>query len=289
MPLVPGTWTVLQTLLPSHRYGLAFKKCVAAHRRFTSHTAMTQPTIQSDRDADGVYFKVSGDLLTQSLSSVEKTFSAFQPDGSNVVVDLTDVHALDTGGAWLVADLARRVQTSGAQVHIQGVLPAYSDLIETVSQNIPQEPGTEADRRSFTDWVESIGKRTVGGWNDTLSMLEFLGLTLHRLVRTILMPHRLRRAALVSQMEENRVQGNPYCCPDGVPDRRRSGISGRDTAKAIRSRDFRGRTDLDLCAERAWHSADCDHCCWPVRISIHGLHRLDEGSGRNRRHADTRA
>ncbi len=209
MSRVPSTWTVLQTLLPSHRYGLAFKKCVAAHRRFTSHTAMTQPTIQSDRDANGVYFKVSGDLLTQSLSSVEKTFSAFQPDGSDVVVDLTDVHALDTGGAWLVADLARRVQASGAQVHIQGVLPAYSDLIETVSQNIPQEPGTEADRRSFTDWVENIGKRTVGGWNDTFSMLEFLGLTLHRLVRTILMPHRLRRAALGSQMEETGFKAIP--------------------------------------------------------------------------------
>ncbi|WP_171212396.1 ABC transporter permease [Ruegeria sp. HKCCA5426] len=163
---------------------------------------MTQPAIQSDWNADGVYLKVSGELVTQSLSSVENAFSSFKPDGTSVVLDLTNVQALDTGGAWLVADLARRVQATGADVQFQGVTPAYSDLIDTVSKNIPDEPGVAAHHRTFADWVESIGKRTVGGWNDSLSILGFLGLTLHRLFRTVLMPRRLRRAALVSQMEE---------------------------------------------------------------------------------------
>ena len=170
---------------------------------------MTQPVIHSDQDANGVRLQVSGELLTQSLDTIEKSFATFQPDGSNVTVDLTGVEALDTGGAWLIADLARRVRARGAQVQFEGLKPAYSALLDTVAHNIPDEPGIVAERRSIADWVASVGARTVGAWKDTLSLLGFLGLTLHRLARTIVMPWRLRRAALVSQMEETGFKAIP--------------------------------------------------------------------------------
>lgn len=163
---------------------------------------MTQPMIHSDLDADGVCLRVSGEMLTQSLEKVEQAFAAIKPQDGRVTFDLTKVEALDTGGAWLIANLARRVRAVGAEVRFEGLSPAHSALLDTVAENIPDDPGVEAQRRSFPDWVASIGERTVGAWKDTLSLLGFLGLTLHRLVRTIVMPWRLRRAALVSQMEE---------------------------------------------------------------------------------------
>ena len=143
------------------------------------------------------------------METVEEAFSAIQPDGGDVTVDLSKIEALDTGGAWLVADLARRIRAAGAQVVFKGLSPAHSALLDTVAQNIPDEQGIETHQQSFTDWVASVGERTVGSWNDSTSMLGFLGLTLHRLVRTILMPHRLRRAALVSQMEETGFKAIP--------------------------------------------------------------------------------
>ena len=158
--------------------------------------------LQSDRDASGVRLKVSGELLTHSLDKVQTAFAAFKPDGNAVTIDLAEVQALDTSGAYLLANLSNRVRATGAEVQLTGLKPAYSDLIKTVTQNIPDAPAEEAPPRSFVDWVASIGARTAGGWKDTLSLLEFLGLTLHRLMRTFLMPRRLRRAALVSQMEE---------------------------------------------------------------------------------------
>ncbi|WP_420583949.1 ABC transporter permease [Ruegeria sp.] len=158
--------------------------------------------IHSDRDADGVCLRITGEMLTKSLSVVEKDFAAIQTGGGAVTFDLSGVESLDTGGAWLIADLARRIRAAGGQVRYDGLSPAQSALLDTVADNIPDEPGTEGDHRSFSDWVASVGARTVGAWNDTLSMLGFLGLTLHRLARTIVMPWRLRRAALVSQMEE---------------------------------------------------------------------------------------
>lgn len=163
---------------------------------------MTQPMIHSDHDADGVCLRISGEMLTQSLDSVEQAFSAIKPQGDNITFDLSGIEALDTGGAWMIADMARRARAVGAQVTYEGLSPAHSALLNTVAQNIPDEPGTATEQRSFVDWVAKVGARTVGAWKDTLSMLGFLGLTLHRLARTIVMPWRLRKAALVSQMEE---------------------------------------------------------------------------------------
>ncbi|WP_432653440.1 MlaE family lipid ABC transporter permease subunit [Ruegeria atlantica] len=170
---------------------------------------MTQPVIQSDRDANGVYLRVSGDLVTQSLDMVEKAFEGFRADSNELTVDLSKVGALDTGGAWLIADVARRAKASGANVHYEGLKPAHSALLETVAENIPDDPGVATEKRSFTDWVASVGERTAQAGKGMLSLLGFLGLTLHRLVRTILMPRRLRKAALVSQMEETGLKAIP--------------------------------------------------------------------------------
>lgn len=170
---------------------------------------MTQPMIQSDQDANGVRLRVSGEMLTKSLASVEQAFASVQPQGGKITFDLSQVEALDTGGAWLIADLARRNRAVGAEVRFEGLSPAQSALLDTVAKNIPDDPGIEAEHRSFVDWVASVGQRTAGAWKDTLSMLGFLGLTLHRLARTIVMPWRLRQAALVSQMEETGFRAIP--------------------------------------------------------------------------------
>ena len=163
---------------------------------------MTQPAINLDNNATGVCIRLSGDLLTQSLETVEAAFRAVKPISGDVVVDLSQIQALDTGGAWLIADLERRLTSNGAQVQIQGAQSAHATLIETVSRNIPKEVGEQEPPGGFVNWVARLGQRTTSGWRDSLSILAFLGLTLHRLARTIVMPWRLRRAALVSQMEQ---------------------------------------------------------------------------------------
>ncbi|EEE35702.1 ABC transporter, inner membrane subunit [Rhodobacteraceae bacterium KLH11] len=163
---------------------------------------MTRPTITSETSATGVHIRITGDLRTQELDDVEADFGKLRPSGQNVVLDMSQLQSLDTGGAWLIADLVRRLGSDSSQVQFEGAKPAHASLIETVSKNIPQAVGDQAPARGVVVWVSRIGERTFGAWEDTLSIMGFLGLTLHRLVRTLIMPWRLRRAALVSQMEQ---------------------------------------------------------------------------------------
>lgn len=170
---------------------------------------MTQPTVTSDQNAEGVCIRIAGDLRTQSLDRVEAAFKDLRPQGSDVVVDLSEVQSLDTGGAWLVADLERRIRDGGAQVRLEGAREAHLSLIETVSQNIPDKVGEQAPPRGPMHSLARLGEHTAGAWKDALSVLGFFGLTLHRLVRTLIMPWRLRRAALVSQMEQTGFKALP--------------------------------------------------------------------------------
>ncbi len=170
---------------------------------------MTPPHISSSQGSDRTVVHISGALLTQSVEQVERGFSAIQPVGGDVTFDLTEMEALDTSGAWLVADLSQRFTAQGAQLQFLGLKPAHAALIDTVSHSIPEQPGRLDPPRTFTDWVESVGRGTFGAWQDTLSILGFLGLTLHRLARTVVMPWRLRRAALVTHMEETGFKALP--------------------------------------------------------------------------------
>lgn len=184
-------------------------KFVAAYLCLATHDPMTRPTITAEQNASGTNVRIAGELLTRSLASVEGAFAALHTNSGTVKIDLSDVEALDTGGAWMVADLTRRFTAIGAQIQMMGVKPEHAALIDTVSQNIPDDPGKLEKPRTFIDWVEHIGEKTVGAWKDTLSILGFLGLTLHRLARTLAMPWRLRRAALFTHMEETGFKALP--------------------------------------------------------------------------------
>jgi phospholipid/cholesterol/gamma-HCH transport system permease protein len=66
-----------------------------------------------------------------------------------------------------------------------------------------------APARGFLPWLEGIGRSTEEMWRGWLRILGFLGLTLHRVARSLVMPWRLRRAALFTQMEEAGLKAIP--------------------------------------------------------------------------------
>lgn len=184
-------------------------KTIAAFATLPSDTGMTQPSVAFEQDSGTARIIVAGELLTQSLSTVEDAFRAIKPETRPVVVDMSQIEAMDTGGAWMIADLANRFSAAGATVTFEGLAPAHSSLLDTVSENLPKSVPAEAPHKGLIPWLEDLGRGTVGAGRDTVSILGFLGLTLHRLARTLVMPWRLRRAALVSQMEETGFKALP--------------------------------------------------------------------------------
>lgn len=163
---------------------------------------MNSPALDIQETADGAVVRLAGALVTAGLDAVERGFEQLGARRGTVTLDLSGLDAMDTGGAWLIADLRARLQREGATVALVGATNAQAALIDTVTQNLPAEEGEEAPPGGVLPWLAGLGRSTVGGWEDFVSLLGFFGLTLSRLAGTAIRPWRLRGASLVHHMQE---------------------------------------------------------------------------------------
>jgi phospholipid/cholesterol/gamma-HCH transport system permease protein len=153
--------------------------------------------------------RLAGDLVTANLGVVERDFSSVAPQAARIEIDLGGVHALDTGGAWLLIALEDRLTRAGAAVSFTGLSNARGDFLDSVRKARPAAPGEEAPPRGFVPWLAGLGEGVAAVGGDALSLLSFFGMTLHRLGRTALQPWRLRGTAVVAQMEASGLNAVP--------------------------------------------------------------------------------
>ena len=162
---------------------------------------MTAPSL-SLRTGDPADLILSGRLVTDGLGRVEKQFAEIAATGRLLRVDLSGLEALDTGGAWMIANLGVRLRRDGMEIEITGATPERLALLKTVQEALPEPQDTLQDRNRFAAWVEGLGKSVVDLGKAVLSLLEFLGAVLAGVGRSLLHPGRIRFTALFSQMQE---------------------------------------------------------------------------------------
>ncbi len=149
----------------------------------------------------GARVRFAGRLVIGALSAAERALDDLRGAGT-VTLDLEEVTALDTAGAWLLLSLRERLEAEGAQVEIAGLPAGQRALMDAVAE-------AQARARSETVPVEPppprlavIGRGVVEWVAAGLDIVGFLGLVLARIGGTILRPRRLRLTSLVHHMEE---------------------------------------------------------------------------------------
>jgi phospholipid/cholesterol/gamma-HCH transport system permease protein len=172
---------------------------VAAPRR--KRDRMTEPAVSIDERPDAVVVRLAGSLVMSALGAIDRALRGL-PQADRVVIDLTAVEALDTGGAWLLTTLIARLEGEGVPVDLRGASEAQKALLETVARSRPAPERIAEPRRGFAAWLEALGRRTTQGIRTFGELLGFLGLVISRLGNTVLHPRRLRLTALVHHMQE---------------------------------------------------------------------------------------
>ncbi|WP_290557025.1 MlaE family lipid ABC transporter permease subunit [Aestuariivita sp.] len=163
---------------------------------------MTEPTFRIEEDKGASTLRLFGRLVTKSLGKVEADFAQATTRSTTFRIDLSEIDALDTGGAWLIADLASRLEASGVEVEYSKASAAHLQLIKIVAASRPDQTGIEDLPRGLLPWLAGIGEKTAEIGRLILSLMSFMGETLVVLARTMFRPSRWRHAALVNQMEE---------------------------------------------------------------------------------------
>ncbi|MBK0398275.1 MlaE family lipid ABC transporter permease subunit [Limibaculum sp. M0105] len=162
---------------------------------------MSGVSVDMRREGDGAVLSIAGQVVMATLHVLEPSLSK-APSGARVVIDLSRVDTLDTGGAWRILQLQAKLEAEGSRVQIVGLDPHEAELLETVARGLPAAEGIEEPPGGFVGWVAGVGEKVADIARTSIEILGFIGLVLARAVNTLIRPSRLRGTALVHHMQE---------------------------------------------------------------------------------------
>jgi phospholipid/cholesterol/gamma-HCH transport system permease protein len=146
-----------------------------------------------------------GRSLEQNLRELFEKFEQQRP--RQLVIDLSEIEALDTAGAYLLARAERSFAENGGDVIWKGVGSGRAALLERV-RDVLAGDGKSAGRRK-TSILEDIGETVLSVIEDGRRLLLILGGTVREFGSVILRPSTFRGRAVMRQIEVTGVRAVP--------------------------------------------------------------------------------
>ncbi|MEM8570164.1 MAG: ABC transporter permease [Pseudomonadota bacterium] len=126
-----------------------------------------------------------------------------------MVLDLSDLAAMDTAGAWFLLDQKERLEAKGVDVTVEAAGAGQRELLGVVEASLKLEKPPPPPPLGWIHWLECIGESTAASWKIAAELISLLGQTMVLLFGVLLRPWRLRWTALVSHMETAGLQAAP--------------------------------------------------------------------------------
>jgi len=124
-------------------------------------------------------------------------------------IDLAGVRQLDTAGAWVIVDLEQRLRAAGRDISFANASAELAALIDTVRAALPERVEVAPPARGVGPFLERTGRGVSGGLGFLGALLEYLGLFLARLGRSVLHPSAFRFTALTAHAEDVGLRAVP--------------------------------------------------------------------------------
>lgn len=129
------------------------------------------------------------------------------PNASNVLCDLAEVTAMDTGGALVLQRCMDGLRRNGQQPALQGLKPEFAELLQKVEIDWSRSyPGTALRR---TGWVERVKRALESRQRAVTHGLAFLGESTIAVGRSLMQPRSIRWRALLRIVEMDGVKALP--------------------------------------------------------------------------------
>ncbi|MGN6478611.1 MlaE family ABC transporter permease [Luteibacter sp.] len=168
-------------------------------------------TVILTRDTGGDRLVLRGDWTLPYYEALQQRANEMAGSiGSEVAVDLHDVHAMDTSGAFVIAELlgSRRTQALAQDEALpaarRALLKTVGDAIDTYCKGVPRKRDA-----GFVVLLERIGRGVESFWKQTLKLLAFIGITLQGFASSGWRPRRWRATSLISHLEQTGLDAVP--------------------------------------------------------------------------------
>jgi phospholipid/cholesterol/gamma-HCH transport system permease protein len=162
---------------------------------------MTTAAVEIEQSEGKSLIGFSGSVLIGALTDLQDKLAGMER-ARDVVIDLTQVDALDTAGAWLIVNLSGRLEAEGVQVSVEGASEPQTALLKMVRDNLPDEMVHVLPPSGFLAWLNHLGQRTAHTFGTIIELVSFLGQVIASIAGVLVRPWRLRTTALVHHMQE---------------------------------------------------------------------------------------
>ena len=143
---------------------------------------------------------LGGSWITKNIGRKQSRLTEIDTRGARRArIDVSALAALDTAGAWLIHRATKSLAEQGVAVAIEGADAAATSLIETARRFDVPYPPEPAPANAVLALVARVGRATIEISGQTVSLVNYLGLTVVVLLRLLARPWRIRGTALVSQ------------------------------------------------------------------------------------------
>lgn len=160
-----------------------------------------QASLRKSGEGDGLRLELSGRLVTATLVPLVAELDSL-PARGRATLDLSQIEALDTAGAWLIQRTEARFAAAGAKFEITGAKPALTKLMARVRKVGEPAALPPRERHGPLYFIEGIGEGTIAAFQLAADLTAFFGAIVTAMVRIAVRPSRIRFTSLVSHIEQ---------------------------------------------------------------------------------------
>lgn len=152
---------------------------------------------------------LSGAWTVKAATALDAQLDAGPAGARTAAIDLSQLTALDTAGAWLIHRTQSRIAAAGGRVALIGGQADQQALIAAVAAADRPAPAPEELGPLWRRSVEAIGRSMDGALSSLRDGVAFMGLVLETLARSLVQPWRFRLISLVYHMEQAGLNAVP--------------------------------------------------------------------------------
>ncbi|CAG0939616.1 Intermembrane phospholipid transport system permease protein MlaE [Gallionellaceae bacterium] len=151
--------------------------------------------------------RCTGPWTVQGICPLEQQLETQTwPAATDLIIDTSDISALDTTGAWLLHRTVRALEQLGKNIRIDGLRPEFSILLKLIATRTAHAKYLPPPKAGLLD---SIGRRAWNRMGYLFNMLAFAGEAAVVLLRSLMRPRRLRWRPILHNLQTSGVEAMP--------------------------------------------------------------------------------
>jgi phospholipid/cholesterol/gamma-HCH transport system permease protein len=156
---------------------------------------------------DGAMLQAGGVWTVEYAADLDRQVESLPKDGAAQALDLAEIEAIDTAGAWLLARASG--QGEGHEIPWRNLPSEFQPLAERVLTAGPKVVPERPSARTVTDWVADIGEAVEEALTEAVNLIAFFGEFVLATGRVIVNPRRFRWVSLLVHIEQTGINALP--------------------------------------------------------------------------------